>query len=491
MARRPKKTKAPADAGMVAGSGIVSVAVSSAVQPAAMPMMSTEWVDVGRINPYQNNPRKNDRAVSAVAESISKFGFTQPIVVDKDFVIIIGHTRLKAALSLGYKTVPVYVATSLTEEQVRACRIADNKVGELAEWDEALLAQELVQATSFDWTRLGFRAGEFASLIKANAAAVSEDDAPTAAELEEDAVSNRGDVWRLGDHLLMHGDSLTDDVLTVMGSDRAALVATDPPYVVKYTGERPAGTGKDWSSKYNEVDYEPNAFFSEVCRRIVSVVRQGAAVYCWHASKRYPELVRAWEAAGLLVHQIVIWVKPTATFGMNLYQWRHEPCMVGWVQGSRPPNYEYGRGTTAWDDVAGTVKPYESLSREQLLEVVTAQSTVWSVEYESGRRMVGNEHPTQKPIELFARPIRKHTVKGDIVFEPFSGSGSCLIACHQSGRRCRAIEKAGPFVDVGVRRWQNLTGLQAVLAQSADSKLVGKTWTEVADARGKAVVNGA
>jgi DNA modification methylase len=218
-----------------------------------------------------------------------------------------------------------------------------------------------------------------------------------------------------------------------MEGAKAALVATDPPYLVDYTGERPNDSGKDWSGTYKEVEItDADRFFRGVFTNVLRVLAPNAAIYCWHAHKRQALISQVWTDLGILDHQQVIWVKPTPVFGRVYWHFRHEPCMMGWRKGSQPAHdsdHEF--------------------------------NSVWEIDWEGKARIVGNSHPTQKPVEIFARPMRKHTKRGDTVFEPFSGSGSQLIAAEKEGRRCRAIELEPTFVDVAVARWETFTSKKA------------------------------
>jgi DNA modification methylase len=224
-----------------------------------------------------------------------------------------------------------------------------------------------------------------------------------------------------------------------MGAERAALLSTDPPYCVGYTGnDRPIHdgkpSGKDWSHLYNEVDIKDlGVFLDGVFGACLAHIEPTSAIYVWHAHVQQPTIAAAFERHGLLLHQILVWVKPTATFGHCFYRWRHEPCAFGWLRGNKPT---HGHG---------------------------ALETVWELDWEGKQRVVGNEHPTQKPTRIFEIPMEQHTRAGDIVLEPFSGSGSQLIAAERLGRRCRAMEIQPAFVDVAIRRWQKASGKQAVL----------------------------
>jgi DNA modification methylase len=389
-----------------------------------------QWA-VDRVKPYERNPRKNAGAVEAVAASIRDFGFRQPIVVDGEGVIIVGHTRHLAAGKLGMKTVPVHVARDLPPEKVQALRLADNKLHELSTWDMDLLSIELAEvcAAGVDLELLGFSEKDLRDA--GMGPEIVEDEAP---EPLKTAETVRGDLWVLGEHRLLCGDS-TDpaDVAQVLDGSKAAMVATDPPYLVDYTGDRPNDSGKDWTADYREIDIvDADKFFRSLFTNVLQVIAPRAAIYCWHAHKRQGLIAKVWEDLGILDHQQIIWVKPSPVFGRVFWHFRHEPCMMGWVKGSMPAH-----------------------------DGDQTQSSVWEIDWEGKSRIVGNEHPTQKPVEIFARPMRKHTKPGDVCFEPFSGSGTQLVAAEQLSRRCCAIELSPVFVEVAVRRWQNLTGKKA------------------------------
>ncbi len=391
------------------------------------------------VRPYEHNPRLNDAAVDAVARSLSEFGFRQPIVVDADGVIIVGHTRWRAARQLGMETVPVHVA-DLDEVKARAYRIADNQTATIAEWDMDLLPGELrdLEGAGFDLSILGWGQEDLdAMLAEVGDGGGAAEDADEVPEPPKVALTRPGDLWVLGGeggHRLLCGDSTKpSDVDRLLNGERAALCATDPPYLVDYTGERPDDSGKDWSGTYREVEItDAESFFTGVFTNVLRVLAPHAAIYCWHAHKRQRLIAEVWERLGILDHQQIVWVKPTPVFGRVFWHFRHEPCMMGWRQGSMPEHdsdHEY--------------------------------SSVWEIDWEGKQRIVGNEHPTQKPVEIFARPMRKHTRPGDLCYEPFSGSGSQLIAAESLGRRCCAMELEPVFVDVAVRRWERYTGKTA------------------------------
>jgi DNA modification methylase len=403
--------------------------------------MLIELRPLADIHPYTKNPRINDTAVEFVANSIKEYGFRQPVVVDETGTVIVGHTRLKAAERLGMSEVPVHVAVGLSAAQIKAYRIADNKSADLATWDLQLLAGELtdLKLLDVDLLSMGFTDGEITELLAppANEGLVDPDDVP---EPPDEPITQPGDLWILGSHRLLCGDSTNPlHVERLMNGKQAALCATDPPYLVDYTGDRPNDSGKDWSETYREVEItDAETFFRGVFTNVLNVIAPKAAIYCWHAHKRQGLISRLWEELDILDHQQVIWVKPSPVFGRVYWHFRHEPCMMGWRKGSQPEH-----------------------------DSDHAFNSVWEIDWEGKARIVGNEHPTQKPVEIFARPMRKHTRAGDICFEPFSGSGSQLIAAEQQGRVCYAMELEPTFVDVAVRRWEAFTGKKAELEASA------------------------
>lgn len=275
----------------------------------------------------------------------------------------------------------------------------------------------------------------------------------------KDPVTRAGDLWILPSarpglvHRLLCGSSVRgDDVNRVMNGEKAALVSTDPPYLVEYTGERVGNSGKDWSEVYNEIEIkDAGAFFLDLFTQVVRVIAPHAAIYCWHAHRRIGEIQAIWRKLGILDHQQIVWIKPSSVFGSCMYHFQHEPCLVGWIQGSKPRHDGRHDQTSVW---------VIEFKGEKLQTSETAD--VWHLDWQGKSRVIGNEHPTEKPVEIFARPMRKHTLPGDVCFEPFSGSGSQLVAGEQEGRRVYAIELEPVFVDVAVRRWQAITGQSAV-----------------------------
>ncbi|MEZ6036536.1 MAG: DNA modification methylase [Planctomycetota bacterium] len=412
-----------------------------------------ETVDITRLFPSPSNPRHNDAAVPHVAASLRRFGWQQPVVARRTGEVIAGNTRLKAAISLGMETVPVWWFDG-SDIDATAFAIADNRTHEFASWNDEELAQILQRLREEDSLEgVGYAEDDIDALVQS----LREQEEHDRELLDEGpdeppivATAKLGDLWILGEHRLLCGDSTNlKDVLRVMDGEKAALVATDPPYLVDYTGDRPNDSGKDWSDRYREIDIEDaDGFFRAVFQNVLEVLGPKAAIYCWHAHKRCGDIQRIWRDLGILDHQQIVWIKPTPVFGRVYWHFQHEPCVMGWRKGDKPEH-----------------------------DGVHEHTSVWNVDWDGKARVVGNEHPTQKPVELFIRPMKKHTKPGALVFEPFSGSGSQLIAAERTGRRCRAIEISPPFVDVAIRRWQRATGKEATLDGD------GKTFANVANER--------
>lgn len=293
------------------------------------------WVAIDAVTPYENNPRKIPKeAIEKVAASIREFGFRQPIVVDKDMVVIVGHTRLLAARSLGYDEVPVLVASDLPPEKVKAYRLADNKTNEFTSWDDDRLMEELTAFLSVD----GFDMEDFGfdmSFLDKKADDVLEDDFdPDSAynEAKNNCHVTQGDIWKLGNHRLMCGDSTSaDDVGRLMDGEMADLCVTDPPYNVDYQG----GTGEKLKIMNDKMESQKfYSFLYDAFSSLASAMREGAPFYVWFASREHINFESALNNAGLGVRQELIWNKNSLVIGRQDYQWKYEPCLYGWKEGA-------------------------------------------------------------------------------------------------------------------------------------------------------------
>lgn len=378
------------------------------------------------IIPYEKNPRKNDEAVKYVAASIKEFGFKQPIVLDKGNVIVAGHTRYKAAKKLKITTVPCVIADDLTDEQIKAYRLADNKVAEMADWDFDLLSAELDDLFDFDMSVFGFEDD-----VLEEEAEIIEDDYEE--ELPEEPKTKPGDIWLLGNHRLMCGDStVITDVDKLMDGQLADMLITDPPYNVAYEGKT-----KDKLTIQN--DQMENDDFRQFLRDAFStadsVMKPGAVFYIWHADCEGYNFRGACNDVGWQVRQCLIWNKNSMVMGRQDYHWKHEPCLYGWKEGASH--------LWASDRKQTTVIDYARPGRADI-------------------------HPTMKPIGLFDYQIKNNTKGGDVVLDLFNGSGTTIMACEQNGRVARCMELDPRYVDAAVNRWEQFTGKKAVLLNAVD-----------------------
>lgn len=438
-----------------------------------VPELKAETVPIDKLTPDPRNARQHDEAnIAALMKALARFGQQKPIVRDEKGVVVAGNGILEAAKRLGWKALSA-VTTKLTGKERVAFAIADNRMGELSVWhDETLLA--LLQSLPADVVSdVGFSADDIAKL--AGEDGPLQDDEPPAPM--PTPVTKRGDLWLLGDHRLLCGDSTkVDDVTHLMNGAKATLCSTDPPYLVDYTGSRPEKSGKDWSAhtKWDASHKDPRKFYFGVFTNALAVLAEHGAIYCWHGHKLTGAIQAVWEKLDILDHQLIVWVKPTSVFGASMWHFRHETCIMGWRRKSKPTHDGRHTDDSVWEDQPSKLA---DLSKAQLIRIIEEASDVWELNWEGKARVIGNEHPTQKPLELFAKPMRKHTQPNDVVYEPFSGSGSQIVAAEKLHRRCYAMELEPVFVDVAVRRWQAATGKPATHAST------GKTWEQTARAR--------
>ena len=390
--------------------------------------MLIELCSINEIQPYQNNPRLNDAAVDAVAASLKEFGWRQPIVVDKDFVIVVGHTRFKAAIKLGLTQVPVHVAHDLTPAQAKAYRIADNQTASISEWNTDLLPLELADLKNLDFNLdlLGFGADELAKLMgtEGNAGLTDPDEVPP---VPENPVTQPGDLWLLGEHRLLCGDSTdASNVHRLLDGAVPFIMVTDPPYGVEYDPEWRHRTGLNNSHRTGKVANDDRVEWTDAYRLF-----PGTVCYVWHAARFTADLARNLDEAGFPVRAQIIWKKPRFAIGRGHYHWQHEPCWYAVREGG---------GSSKW---CGD----------------RTQSTIWEIDAKNQDQET--VHGTQKPVECMARPVRNHGARGDDVYDPFLGSGTTVIGCERLGRRCYGMELSPGYCDVVVKRWENFTGKKA------------------------------
>lgn len=381
--------------------------------------MKTKMLYLWEIIPYENNPRKNDDAVKAVAESIKQCGYIAPIVVDENNIILAGHTRFKALKMLGKEKISVIQAVGLTEDQKKKYRLLDNKTSEIAEWDLDMLAEELegldFDGFDFDWDVLK----EMDEVIE------DEYEKP----VPNQPKSKQGQVYILGRHRLMCGDATSkQDVDVLMNGMKADMLLTDPPYGVNYTGK----TKDSLKIKNDDIqDEELENFLFESFSSAVYAMKPGAVFYIWHPELKSHIFRNACQKSGLAVRQALVWVKNSMVIGRQYYQWKHEPCLYGWKDGAKH--------LWASDRKQTTVLNFDKPSKNK-------------------------EHPTMKPISLFDYQMKNNTKGGDIVLDLFSGSGTTIMAAEQNGRVAYCMELDPKYVDVIIDRWETFTGEKAVLA---------------------------
>lgn len=388
--------------------------------------------------PYARNSRTHsDEQVAQIAASIREFGFTNPVLVDEEGGIIAGHGRVMAARKLAMLEVPVLVLAGLSETQKRAYVIADNKIALNAGWDEEMLRVELeaLSDADFDLDILGFSNDELGLYLDDGTTEVEgltdDDQVP---EPPVNPVSKLGDVWLLGDHRLMCGDSTSfDDVSVLMADGMADLLITDPPYNVAYEG----GTADALTiMNDNMSNGEFRQFLRDVYASADSVMRPGAAFYIWHADSEGLNFRGAAADVGWQIRQCLIWNKNALVLGRQDYHWKHEPCLYGWKDGAA---HYWGS-----DRSQTTVLDFNKPNRN-------------------------GEHPTMKPVELFQYQIENSCKKGDVVLDLFGGSGTTVIACEKSYRHARLMELDPKYCDVIIKRWQDFTGKQALLQSTGEA----------------------
>lgn len=384
-------------------------------------------IDIADLVPYDKNPRRNDMAVDDVAESMEQVGYITPIVIDENRQILAGETRCKALKKRHVKRDKVLQVFGLTEEQKKKYRLLDNKVGEIAEWDPELLAGELEEVDFGDFD-FGFD-----ELMAELTDTSEEDGAPLSTAVEDDAdivlpeepKAKRGDIYQLGTHRLMCGDS-TDpaDVARLMDGKAADLLLTDPPYNVNYEG----GTGLTIQND-NMEDAAFRKFLRDAFACADGVMKPGAAFYIWHADSEGYNFRGACHDIGWQVRQCLIWNKNALVLGRQDYQWKHEPCLYGWKGGASH--------TWLSDRTQTTVLDFDKPTRSEI-------------------------HPTMKPIGLFDYQIRNSCPVGGAVLDLFNGSGTTIMACEQNGRSAYTMELDPRYVDAAIDRWETFTGKKAI-----------------------------
>lgn len=413
---------------------------------------------LGWLTPYENNPRNNDEAVEPVANSISEFGFKVPIVATSDGEIINGHTRWKAAKKLKLKTVPVIIADDLTEEQVRAFRLADNKVAEIAQWDIELLLSEIESVDNLDMTLFGFTDSDY-TLDDFEDEETDTDISEDEIESEGDSVSSveYGDIYQLGRHRLMCGGSTSaGDMKELVNGEKIDLYVTDPPYNVAYEGK----TEEAMTIQNDSMD---DTSFRQFLRDAFSVADQhlkpGGAFYIWHADSEGLNFRAAVKETGWLLKQNLVWVKNSIVLGRQDYQWKHEPCLYGWKDGASHYFIDNRSLATVIEEDEENLK--EMTKGELISYIKTMQeNSPTSIFYED-KPVRSDIHPTMKPLKLIARCVLNSSKKGERVLDSFNGGGSTLMVCEKTERIYYGMELDPVYVERTIKRWEEETELKA------------------------------
>lgn len=399
-----------------------------------------EMKSVDELIPYNKNARMHsDAQVAQIAASITEFGFTNPVLIDGEKGIIAGHGRLMAAKKLGLKKVPVVILDHLSEMQKKAYILADNKLAENASWNEEILASELadLKENDFDLDLIGFEDQELEKIFSSLYDKDEDQEKEEIPEAEENPISQSGDVWILGNHKVICGDSCDEKTYqALLENELADMLFTDPPYNVNYGETLPSITPGAQKRKIvnDNLGEAFSKFLFDFCKNALSVTK-GACYVCMSSSELHT-LQKAFTDAGGKWSTFVIWAKNHFTLGRSDYQRQYEPILYGWKQN----NNHYWCGDRNQGDVWFYNKPTKS-----------------------------DLHPTMKPVELCKRAILNSSKTDDIILDCFGGSGSTLIASEQTNRRCRMIELDQKYVDVIVKRWQNFTNKEAVLLKTGES----------------------
>jgi len=407
--------------------------------------MQIEMRKISELKPYVNNPRKNEKAVDAISESIKKFGFNVPLTIDSFGVVVTGHARLKAAIKLGFEEVPVIVLNKLSCDEIKAFRIVDNKVAEIAEWDFKALAIEL-EEINIDLSAFNFELPDSKT--------AEEDDYNI--KLPKEPKSKVGDIYQLERHRLMCADAtISENLEKLMDGKTADLVVIDPPYNVDYQGT----AGKIMNDKMPEAQFF--GFLKDLFTAIDKHLKPGGAFYIWHADNQGNSFREACKLIGWTVRQCLIWNKNAFVIGRQDYQWKHEPCLYGWKDGAAHYFINDRTFTTIIEQNIDIDKLKASEARELLKQILGADVPITIIDEDRPQRNA--EHPTMKPVRLIGRLISNSSKPGQIVLDTVAGSGTTMVAAEQLNRTAYLMELDPRYVDVIIDRYEKLTGNKAEL----------------------------
>lgn len=411
--------------------------------------LKIEYVDINSIKPYENNAKQHPpEQIEQIKKSIEKFGMDDPIGVWNN-EIVEGHGRLMACKELGYTEVPIIRLDHLTNEERKAYTLAHNKLTMNSDFDLEILNNELEDILNIDMSEFGFDL----DLGEEENEDIIEDEIP---DLPREAKANLGDIYQLGNHILMCGDSTNqDDVDKLVGENQIDLLFTDPPYNVNVSNSQGMQIIND-----NMGDSEFYEFLNSAMKCASNKLKKGGAFYVWFADSEDINFRNACINNELLIKQCLIWVKNSFNFGRQDYKWQHEPCLYGWKEGDAHYFVEEYNHPTVIDDQLDFDKMKKEEMKE-LLEEIFSNQVAKSVIRE--KKPTKNDlHPTMKPLKMCADLIKHSSRKGEKVLDLFGGSGSTLITCEQIDRKCYMMEYDPYYVDVIIERWENFTGQKAV-----------------------------
>ena len=409
--------------------------------------MKIEYVKTESLIPYENNPRFNEKAVDQVAKSIKDFGFRVPITINKENIVITGHTRLLAAKKLGMREVPVIAIEDLSDDQIRAYRLVDNKVAEIATWNYELLEKEIEE--------IDLNLDEFNFEIPGADSRLKDDDYKL--KLPKTPKSKLGDIYKLGNHYLMCGDSTKrEDIEKLVSGTVIDALITDPPYNVDYKKSELGPLAND-----NLTDEGYLKLLSDSFAAASHVMKKGAPFYIWHADSENIIVKKACESTDWTIRQSLIWVKSNFVIGRQDYQWQHEACFYGWKNGAR--HYfinDRTFSTVNYDEVKALSG---AQAKKILLEYLEKKpGTVLNED----KPLKNDNHPTMKPIKLMGRQINNSTKQGESILDIYAGSGSTMIAAEQLNRKCYLMEIDPQYVDAIIDRYEKFTGNKAEKMES-------------------------
>lgn len=435
--------------------------------------LKVEYLPIEEIKPYENNAKiHTPEQIEQIKNSIKQFGMNDPIGIwSKDNIIIEGHGRLMACQELGYEEVPIIRLDDLTDEQRRAYTLAHNQLTMNTGFDINILNQEL-ESLSVDMTEFGFED------INKEDFDIKDDDFDFEEEERPEAKTKRGEIYKLGDHVLMCGDSTNaEDVEKLIGDNEIDLIVTDPPYnvdlgevnktKVRMAPERYKGANVDSIENDKMEDQEFIDFLTEAFALANEKLKSGGAFYIWHSSTENYSFQEAMRNVGWKLRQILIWNKSSLCLGLSDYQWKHEPCFYGWKDGAGHYFIDDRKQTSVLDQKE--IK-FDELTREEAIKLLkkTYEGIKHPTLMDYHKPLKNGLHPTMKPIELMGRLIYNSSEKGQNVLDMFGGSGSTLIACEELGRKCFMMEYDPLYADAIIERYEELTGKKAELISKGE-----------------------